>query len=275
MHFSFLLDFLHTFWLPLTITSIGALLYGSGVAWYGRVSSGQSLALFFTGIIVITCIFLPFNWSIQNSGSGKELSLFFFDINIEGNNFINDLKNYLGILHISSTYTLNAITIFLAFLEELAKLTLLILCIRKSLRLPVIIIYLVVIGSLLHRLLVAGNSDTFLIAFGSAGVVGLIILWYLLGTPVKTESVADYMYSIAIVALGFAFAENIKYIYDLSQAGNTHEAILNNAMLRAVFGYLSHTFFSMVCVALYARGRFAFLRVIDNAGTLSLGQKAL
>lgn len=58
------------------------------------------LGTFFTGIIVITCIFLPFNWSIQNSGSGKELSLFFFDINIEGNNFINDLKNYLGILHI-------------------------------------------------------------------------------------------------------------------------------------------------------------------------------
>lgn len=157
----------------------------------------------------------------------------------------------------------------------MAKLTLLILCIRKSLRLPVIIIYLVVIGSLFHRLLGAENSDAFLIAFGMAGFVGLIILWYLLGTPVKTESVADYMYSIAIVALGFAFAENIKYIYDLSQAGNSQEAILNNAMLRAVFGYLSHTFFSMVCVALYARGRFAFLRVIDNAGTLSLGQKAL
>lgn len=31
----------------------------------------------------------------------------------------------------------------------------------------------------------------------------------------------------------------------------------------------------MVCVALYARGRFAFLRLIDNAGTLTLGQKAL
>lgn len=153
MHFSLILDFLHTFWLPLTITSVGALLYGSGVAWYGRVSMGQSLALFFTGIIVITCIFLPFNWSIQNSGSGKELSLFFFDLNIEGNNFINDLKNYLGMLQISSKYTQNTIVIFLAFLEELAKLTLLILCIRKSLRLPVIIVYIIVIGYLMHNLL--------------------------------------------------------------------------------------------------------------------------
>ena len=86
---------------------------------------------------------------------------------------------------------------------------------------------------------------------------------------------ADYMYSIALVALGFAFAENIKYIYDLSNAGNSEEAIVHNAILRAIFGYLSHTFFSMVCVALYARGRFAFLRLIDNSGNLSLGQKAL
>ncbi|MCB9807122.1 PrsW family intramembrane metalloprotease [Candidatus Peribacteria bacterium] len=83
------------------------------------------------------------------------------------------------------------------------------------------------------------------------------------------------MYSIALVALGFAFAENIKYMIDLSRTGASHEAIINNALLRAIFGYLSHTFFSMVCVALYARGRFAFLRLIDNAGNLSLGQKAL
>lgn len=51
------------------------------------------------------------------------------------------------------------------------------------------------------------------------------------------------MYSIALVALGFAFAENIKYIIDLSRGGQSHDAIVNNAMLRAVFGYLSHTFF--------------------------------
>lgn len=83
------------------------------------------------------------------------------------------------------------------------------------------------------------------------------------------------MYGIALVALGFAFAENIKYIVDLDRAGQSHEAIVNNAFLRAIFGYLSHTFFSMICVSLYARGRFAFLRLIDDAGNLSLGQKAL
>ena len=105
--------------------------------------------------------------------------------------------------------------------------------------------------------------------------IGLIVLWGLLGKKIKTDSVADYMYSIALVALGFAFAENIKYIYDLSRAGSSQEAILNNAVLRSIFGYLSHTFFSMVCVSLYARGRFAFLRLIDNSGNLSLGQKAL
>jgi hypothetical protein len=83
MHISLILDFLSTFWLPIAITSVGALFYGSFVMWYGKVSISQSLALFFTGIIVITCIFLPFNWSIQNSGSGKEISLFFFDLNVE------------------------------------------------------------------------------------------------------------------------------------------------------------------------------------------------
>lgn len=112
-------------------------------------------------------------------------------------------------------------------------------------------------------------------AMGIAAFIGLIILWMLLSTPIRTESVADYIYSIALVAIGFAFAENIKYMLDLSHAGQSSEALLNNAILRSIFGYLSHTFFSMVCVSLYARGRFAFLRLIDDSGNLSLGQKAL
>lgn len=276
MHFSLITEFIQTFWMPLLITSIGALFYGTFVLWYGKMSLWQWLALFFTGIIVITCIFLPFNWSIQNSGvGGKEVSLFFFDLNIEGNNFINDFKNYLSSLHVPAKYSQNAIIFFLAFLEELAKLTLLILCIRKSLRLPVILVYLFVASSFIHKLLGAGNSESIIIIISGGAFVGLILLWFLLWTTVKTESVANYMYSIALVALGFAFAENIKYMIDLSRTGASHEAIINNALLRAIFGYLSHTFFSMVCVALYARGRFAFLRLIDNAGNLSLGQKAL
>lgn len=275
MHFSLILDFLQTFWLPLLITSIGGLLYGSFIMWYGKVSLGQSLALFFTGIIVITCIFLPFNWSIQNSDmGGKELSLFFFDLNIEGNNFISDFRGSLEALGIPENWTQNGIVLFLAFLEELAKLTLLILCIRKSLRMPVILLYIFVVGTFINRLLDA-NSQILVMAVGGLSFIGLIILWFLLGARVKTESVADYMYGIAIVALGFAFAENIKYMIDLNNAGQSHEAIVNNAMLRAIFGYLSHIFFSMVCVSLYARGRFAFLRLLDNTGGLSLGQKAL
>ena len=272
MDFSFF-DLFQTFWLPLLITSVGGLLYGSFIMWYGQVRLGQSLALFFTGIIVITCIFLPFNWSLQNSGSdGKELFLFFFEINIEGNNFINDFRGSLKTLGVPENWTQNGIVFFLAFLEELAKLTLLILCIRKSLRMPVLLVYIFIVGSYIHRL--AAGAETVMVV-SILGVLGLIILWFLLGARVKTESVADYMYSIAIVALGFAFAENIKYMIDLSNAGQGHEAIVNNALLRGIFGYLSHIFFSMVCVSLYARGRFAFLRLIDNSGNLSLGQKAL
>lgn len=275
MHFSLILDFLQTFWLPLMITSIGGLLYASFIMWYGKVSLGQSLALFFTGIIVITCIFLPFNWSIQNSDmGGKELSLFFFELNIEGNNFISDFRGSLESLGIPENWTQNGIILFLAFLEELAKLTLLILCIRKSLRMPVILLYIFVVGTFINRLLDA-NSQILVMGVGGLSFIGLIVLWFLLGARVKTESVADYMYSIAIVALGFAFAENIKYMIDLSNAGQSHEAIVNNAILRAIFGYLSHIFFSMVCVSLYARGRFAFLRLLDNTGGLSLSQKAL
>lgn len=275
MHFSLILDFLQTFWLPLMITSIGGLLYGSFIMWYGKVSLGQGLALFFTGIIVITCIFLPFNWSIQNSDmGGKEISLFFFDLNIEGNNFISDFRGSLEALGIPENWTQNGIILFLAFLEELAKLTLLILCIRKSLRMPVILLYIFIVGTFINKLLDA-NSQVLVMAVGGLSFVGLIVLWFLLGARVKTESVADYMYSIAIVALGFAFAENIKYMIDLNNAGQSHEAIVNNAILRAIFGYLSHIFFSMVCVSLYARGRFAFLRLLDNTGGLSIGQKAL
>jgi hypothetical protein len=121
---------------PLTIISTGALIYCTIIKFLGKIPISQVITMFFTGIIVITCIFLPFNWSIQNSGTAREVSLFFFEINVEGNNFIAILKN---ILTKSEWVTLMAsyfsryqetgnslpsdmITVFLAFLEEFSKL---------------------------------------------------------------------------------------------------------------------------------------------------------
>lgn len=283
MHFSTITDFLTLYWMPLLIITLGSCIYGGIVLWSSKFTKRQALTLFFTGIIVITCIFLPFNWSIQNSGTGREVSLFFFQINIEGSNFISILKNALTHSHFveiiqellpSRDVPADIITLFLAFLEELAKLTLLILCIRKSLRLPVVIVYLVLMYGLYHNM-VSSNSAFFMAGMGFVAFIGLIVLWNLLSTPIRTESVADYIYSIALVAIGFAFAENIKYMIDIANSGGDMDAITNNAILRSIFGYLSHTFFSMVCVSLYARGRFAFLRLIDDSGNLSLGQKAL
>lgn len=166
------------------------------------------------------------------------------------------------------------ITIFLAFLEEFSKLVLLILAIRKSLRLPVMIVYSVLVYGLIKKLGGIENISSFIPVIIGAVAVG-IFLFYLLGAKLRTLSVADYIYSIALVAAGFAFAENIKYMIDITNAGGDMIAVQENAMLRSIFGYLSHIFFSMVCVALYARGRFAFLRYIDNSGSLSLTQKAL
>ena len=261
MHISLFIQFFTTYWLPLSIITLGGFIYTSIVIWAGKIKKTQALTLFLTGIIVITCIFLPFNWSIQNSGSGKEVSLFFFQINIEGSNFISILRNALAHNGLVQTIQLSfrdrdiasdIIVLFLAFLEELAKITLLILCIRKSLRMPVIIVYIILIYSLFHKM---ADSNTIL-TMGTLGVVSFIIfiiLWNLLSTPIRTESVADYIYSIALVALGFAFAENIKYMIDISNHGGNIDGIINNAVLRSVFGYLSHTFFSMVCVSLYAR----------------------
>jgi hypothetical protein len=274
MHFSIILQFLSTYWLPLLIIVIGGCIYGGIVTWASKMPLKQTLALFLTGIIVITCIFMPFNWSIQNSGTGgKEVSLFFFQINIEGSNFISILRNFLTknefvqILQsslIERDVAADIVTLFLAFLEELAKLTLLILCIRKSLRLPVVLVYLLLVYAFYHRM-TGANSPFFMGIAGIGAFAGLIFLWNLLSTHIRTESVSDYIYSIALVAIGFAFAENIKYMLDLAHAGNGPEALLNNAILRSIFGYLSHTFFSMVCVSLYARGRFAFLRIMDDS----------
>lgn len=83
MHISLFTQFFTIYWLPLLIISLGGLIYTSIIVWASKIKKIQALTLFLTGIIVITCIFLPFNWSIQNSGSGKEVSLFFFQINIE------------------------------------------------------------------------------------------------------------------------------------------------------------------------------------------------
>lgn len=251
------------------ITLIGALFYCGFVMWYGKVSIRQGITLFLTGIIVITCIFLPFNWSLQHVWTEKEVSLFFFNLNIGGNNFIGDINGLSSSLWVSESTAQAIITMFLAFLEELAKLTLLILCIRKSLRWVVLWVYSILMLSILG----GTGGNTFLV--WTIGLIGFIVLFFLLWTPIKTDSVANYIYAIALVALWFAFAENIKYIIDLSNSGADTTSITNNAFLRSIFGYLSHTFFSMICVALYARGRFAFLRALDNAGKVTLTQKAL
>ena len=97
---------------------------------------------FLTGIIVITCIFLPFNWSIQNSGNWKRSFSILFQINIEGSNFISILPkcsgsqwsctNYPALLSRERYRERHHRFVLSIFLEELAKLTLLILCIRKE-----------------------------------------------------------------------------------------------------------------------------------------------
>jgi hypothetical protein len=121
---------------PLAIISIGALIYCSIIKFLGKIPISQVITMFFTGIIVITCIFLPFNWSIQNSGTAREVSLFFFEVNVEGNNFIAILKNILTksewVTLIGNYFTRyqivgnnlpsDIITVFLAFLEEFSKL---------------------------------------------------------------------------------------------------------------------------------------------------------
>jgi hypothetical protein len=114
--------FFETFWQPLSVIMCAAIGYCSFLRWYGKISAAQTIALFLTGIIVITCIFLPFNWSIGNSGQIQEIRLFFFNINIEGNNFIQDLRNILQFGSVSDYDANNAVTFFLAFLEEIAKL---------------------------------------------------------------------------------------------------------------------------------------------------------
>jgi RsiW-degrading membrane proteinase PrsW (M82 family) len=51
----------------------------------------------------------------------------------------------------------------------------------------------------------------------------------------QLESVSDYIFSIALVAAGFAFAENIKYMMDLFHQGQTDSMIRDNAILRSIF----------------------------------------
>lgn len=277
MIFSHLIEFIWAYWQPILITSGAGLVYSMFIIWMWRIKIWDCITLFITWIIVVTCIFLPFSWSINHSGGWeKEIFLFFFTLNIEWNNFIKNVTDFLANIDLSKQYTGNAITFFLAFLEELFKLTLLILCMRKSLRLPVMIMFTFLIGTYLNKILWADSVSSIVIwvsIFCSA--VLWISLWILLWRHIQSESVVSFMVSISIVSLWFAYAENLKYIYNLSQSWNTLEAITQNAILRSIFWYLSHIFFGLVAVALYARWRFAFLRAIDSTWSLSLAQKAL
>jgi RsiW-degrading membrane proteinase PrsW (M82 family) len=53
------------------------------------------------------------------------------------------------------------------------------------------------------------------ILIGVGGSLLLVVLGICLSFSRQLESVSDYIFSIAIVAAGFAFAENIKYMMDL------------------------------------------------------------
>ncbi|MFA6080180.1 MAG: PrsW family glutamic-type intramembrane protease [Candidatus Gracilibacteria bacterium] len=269
--------FFQTFWQPLLIITTAAVGYCSILKWYGKMSLAQTIALFLTGIIVITCIFLPFNWSISNAGQAQELNIFFFKVNIEGNNFIQGLKNTLGDGKVvSGSGVENTVTFFLAFLEEFAKLVLLIFLVKKILKWPIVLLGILLLGKIVYEYYsMAGIplSQTILIAIGGLIMIGTLTLSLSFST--QLESVSDYIFSIALVAAGFAFAENIKYMMDLFHQGQTDSMIRDNAILRSIFGYLSHIFFSMICVLIYARGRFAFLRAIDTIGSVSPLQKTL
>jgi len=269
--------FFETFWEPLLIIATAAIGYCSILRWYGKLSIAQTLALFITGIIVITCIFLPFNWSIGNAWQAQELNIFFFKINVEGNNFIQGLKNSLWDGNVVSKGGIdNAVIFFLAFLEEFAKLWLLILLVKKILKWPIVLLGLILLGKIVYSYYSMPGiplSQTILIGVGWLVIIG--ILGICLSFSTQLESVSDYIFSIALVAAGFAFAENIKYMMDLFHQGQTDVFIRDNAVMRSIFGYLSHIFFSMICVLIYARWRFAFLRAIDDIGNVSPLQKTL
>lgn len=268
--------FFETFWQPLSVIFLAAVGYCGILHWYGKISLAQTIALFLTGIIVITCIFLPFNWSIGNSGQTQELHLFFFNVNIEWNNFIQALKSVLQEGSLSDNDANNAVTFFLAFLEEISKLWLLILLVKKVLKWPIVLVGFALLGKVVLEYYGTEGIPLFQTVFIWVGwVIMITILGLCLSFSTQLESISDYIFSIAMVAAGFAFAENIKYMMDLFHSGQTEEMILQNAIMRSIFGYLSHIFFSMVCVLIYARWRFAFLRAIDDIGNVSSLQKVL
>ncbi len=70
---------------------------------------------------------------------------------------------------------------------------------------------------------------------GIGGFILVVVLGICLSFSRQLESVSDYVFSIALVAAGFAFAENIKYMMDLFHNGQTEEMILHNAIGRSIF----------------------------------------
>ncbi len=147
---------------------------------------------------------------------------------------------------------------------------------KKVLKWPLVVIGFALLGKIVYEYYGTEGIpliQTLLIAAG--GTILIIILGICLSFSTQLESVSNYLFSIALVAAGFAFAENIKYMLDLFHSGQTEEVIFQNAVMRSIFGYLSHIFFSMICVLIYARGRFSFLRAIDDIGNVSSLQKAL
>jgi hypothetical protein len=185
---------------------------------------------------VITCIFLPFNWSIGNSGETQVINLFFFRLNIEGNNFIQAIQTILESGSVSGKNASNAVVFFLAFLEETAKLGLLILLVKKVLKWPMMIIGFALLIKIVYEYYGTEGIPLVHTAFvGIGGAILVVVLGICLSFSRQLESVSDYIFSIALVAAGFAFAENIKYMIDLFHHGETEQMIFQNAVLRSIF----------------------------------------
>lgn len=105
---------------------------------------------------------------------------------------------------------------FLAFLEEIAKLSLLILLVKKVLKWPIMIVGFALLAKIVYEYYgTEGIPIVHTTFIGIGGFILVIVLGVCLSFSRQLESVSDYIFSIALVAAGFAFAENIKYMLDL------------------------------------------------------------
>lgn len=259
-------------WISLSIIISFTYVFLFVIRWYGGLKFRECFVLFMQWILVIILMYF-LQWSIQAShtGASENLNLYLFQVDVSGKNFLNTFQQAWDAQARWATWSAFWSKILPAFLEELFKFVMLYLFLKNITR----NILLIITGLLIGNMIISGNSEMHILLQYAWLVISFWAIWLIFTyKQAKLRSINHGIYALGIIAAGFAFWENIKYLIDHEQLlqANRHlagdakklEYLTQLSFLRSIFWNISHILFSGIIGYFFARGYFWVFDLVDT-----------